>query len=332
VSFQIESIAFGCVLFRMMRMEQNQKQNSGPGLALLSVVVPIYNEAASLPGLITELIPFCREREWKLILVDDGSSDDTPAILKEYEEYPGIKIIHHKVNRGYGGALKTGILNADTRYVVTIDADGQHELSDLDELLQFTLEKDADLVVGNRGKQGFSGLYRNIGRWMIRKFAALLMPIHISDLNSGFKLYSTELVQRYLSLCPDSMAFSDVITLIFIKKCHLVLEHPITIKKRALGKSTINTYTAIQTVMEIINIAMMFNPLRIFLSLSVLCIGFGFAWGIPILLRARGVSVGAMLAIVTGLLFFFIGLIAEQLSAMRLGLLDRHNDHDEGSH
>jgi glycosyltransferase involved in cell wall biosynthesis len=266
-----------------------------------------------------------------LVLVNDGSDDGTPAILKDYEEYPDIKIVHHKLNRGYGGALKTGILEAETRYVVTIDADGQHEFGDMDEMLQFTLEKDADLVVGNRGKQGSSGLYRNIGRWLIRKFSALLMPVHISDLNSGFKLYRTELVQRYLSLCPDSMAFSDVITLIFIKKRHLVLEQPITLKKRASGKSTITTFTAIQTVMEIINIAMLFNPLRIFLSLSVLCIGFGFAWGIPILLRGRGVSVGAMLAIVTGLLFFFIGLIAEQLSAMRLGLLDKNMDHDERS-
>ena len=313
-------------------MEHNQKLPADSETALLSVVVPIYNEADSLPDLLAELVPYCRERKWKLILVNDGSSDDTPAILKEFEEVPDIKIIHHKVNRGYGGALKTGILNADTRFVVTIDADGQHELSNMDELLQFTLEKDADMVVGNRGKQGSSGLYRNIGKWMIRKFAALLMPVHISDLNSGFKLYRTELVQRYLSLCPDSMAFSDVITLIFINKRHLVLERCITINKRARGQSTITTFTAIQTVMEIINIAMMFNPLRIFLSLSVLCIGFGFAWGIPILLRARGVSVGAMLAIVTGLLFFFIGLIAEQLSAMRLGLLDRNNDQDKGSH
>jgi glycosyltransferase involved in cell wall biosynthesis len=313
-------------------MERKQKTNSGPGSGALSVVVPIYNESASLPGLLSELVPYCHDRKWKLILVNDGSSDDTSAILKDYEEVPDIKIIQHKVNRGYGGAVKTGILDADTRYIVTIDADGQHELGNMDKLLRFTLEKDADLVIGNRGKGGSSGLYRNIGKWMIRKFAGLLMPVYISDLNSGFKLYSTELVQRYLSLCPDSMAFSDVITLIFIKKGHLVLEHPITIKKRMRGKSTITTFTAIQTVMEIINIAMMFNPLRIFLPLSVLCIGFGFAWGIPILLRARGVSVGAMLAIVTGLLFFFIGLVAEQLSAMRLGLLDRKNGHDEGSH
>ena len=313
-------------------MELNQKSPAGSETALLSVIVPIYNEAASLPGLLAELFPYCRDRKWKLILINDGSSDSTPLILKDYENKPEIKTIHHKVNRGYGGALKTGILEADTHYVVTIDADGQHEMGDMDELLRYALENDADLVVGNRGKVGASGIYRNIGRWMIRKFAALLMPIHISDLNSGFKLYSTDLVRRYLSLCPDSMAFSDVITLIFIKKRHLVLERPITVKKRARGKSSITTFTAIQTLMEIINIAMLFNPLRIFLSLAVLCIGFGFAWGIPILLRARGVSVGAMLAIVTGLLFFFIGLIAEQLSSMRLGLLDRNNDHGEGPH
>jgi glycosyltransferase involved in cell wall biosynthesis len=313
-------------------MEHNQKSPMGSETDLLSVVVPIYNEAISLPGLLAELVPYCRARNWILVLVDDGSSDATPAILESIEESPDIKTIHHKVNRGYGGALKSGIQSAETRFVVTIDADGQHALNDMDEILRYALETDADLVVGNRGKGGSSGWYRNIGKWMIRKFAALLMPIHISDLNSGFKLYRTELVQNYLALCPDSMAFSDVVTLVFIKKRHLVLEHPITIKKRMRGKSTITTFTAIQTVMEIINIAMMFNPLRIFLSLSVLCIGFGFAWGIPILLRARGVSVGAMLAIVTGLLFFFIGLIAEQLSAMRLGLLDRTDHHGEGSH
>jgi glycosyltransferase involved in cell wall biosynthesis len=309
-------------------MESNQKSSLDLETALLSVVVPIYNEAFTLSNLLAELIPYCRERNWKLILVNDGSSDNTSAILKPYEESPGVNILHHKLNRGYGGALKTGLLGADTPYTLTMDADGQHELNDMDALLTFALEKGADMVVGNRGKSSQSGLYRIIGKWLIRRFAALLMPIHISDLNSGFKLYHTDLVQRYLSICPDTMAFSDVITLIFIKKRHLVLEHPITIKQRAAGKSTVNTFTAIQTIMEIINIAMLFNPLRIFLPLSIFFMGFGLAWGIPIMLRARGVSVGAMLAIVTGLLCFFFGLIAEQLSAMRMGLLDMDKEHD----
>ena len=310
-------------------MEHNQKPPAGPETALLSVVIPIYNEASSLSNLLTELIPYCRTRNWKLILVNDGSNDNTSVILKEYEESPGVNILRHKLNRGYGGALKTGLLAVDTLYAMTMDADGQHELSDIESLLKFALEKDADMVVGKRSKEVYSTLYRNIGKWLIRRFAALLMPIHISDLNSGFKLYRADLVQRYLSICPDSMAFSDVITLIFIKKRHLVLELPITIKQRTAGKSTINTFTAIQTVMEIINIAMLFNPLRIFLPLSIFCIGFGLAWGIPIMLHARGVSVGAMLAIVTGLLCFFFGLIAEQLSAMQMGLLDMDKGRDE---
>ncbi len=309
-------------------MESNQKTELDPEKALLSVVVPIYNEAACLPDLLAGLIPYCQDRNWKLILVNDGSCDNTAGILKENEGRPNVTILRHKINRGYGGALKTGLLEADTSYVLTIDADGQHEFNDMDDLLKITLENDADMVVGRRSLSSPSGLYRNIGRFIIRRFAALLMPIHISDLNSGFKLYRTDLVQRYLSICPDTMAFSDVITLIFIKKRHLVLEHSITIKKRAAGKSTITTFTAIQTVMEIINIAMLFNPLRIFLPLSLFCIGIGLAWGIPIMLRARGVSVGAMLAIVTGLLCFFFGLIGEQLSSMRMGLLDMGKERD----
>ncbi|MRR32379.1 glycosyltransferase family 2 protein, partial [bacterium] len=282
-----------------MSMDVCMNPKPEPTSTLLTVVVPVYNEAANLPAFLDELIPYCCTRNWNLILVDDGSKDESPALLDVYAGQPGVTVLHHKVNRGYGGALKTGLMAAVTPYAVTIDADGQHTLSDIDSLLTLTLEKDADLVVGSRGKNS-SGLYRNIGKWLIRRFASLLMPIHLSDLNSGFKLYCTPLVQRYLPVCPDAMAFSDVITLVFIKKRHLVLEHPISIKKRAGGRSTINTFTAFQTIMEIINITMLFNPLRIFLPLSVLCISFGFGWGIPIMLRARGVSVGAMLSIVTG--------------------------------
>jgi glycosyltransferase involved in cell wall biosynthesis len=309
-------------------MEPSPKSPLAPGTALLSVVVPIYNEAVSLASLLDELAPHCHAQGWKLILVNDGSTDGTATVLKHYEGMPGVRILQHKLNRGYGGALKTGLLEVVTPYALTIDADGQHAINDIDALLGFALENDADMVIGKRNKSGMAGVYRNIGKWFIRRFSALLMPIHISDLNSGFKLYHTGLVQRYVSICPDSMAFSDVITLIFIKKRHVVLEYPITIKQRQAGKSSINTFTAIQTILEIINIAMLFNPLRIFLPLSVFCIGFGLVWGIPIMLRARGVSVGAMLAIVTGLLCFFFGLIAEQLSAMRMGMLDIDKERD----
>ena len=119
------------------------------------------------------------------------------------------------------------------------------------------------------------------------------------------------------------MAFSDVITLAFISQKDLVLEYPITIHGRKKGKSTIRLATAFDTVMEIINIALMFNPLRVFLPISLICILVGIAWGIPFLLLGHGVSIGSMLAIVLGLLFFALGLIASQLAAIRMGLLNR---------
>jgi hypothetical protein len=136
-------------------------------------------------------------------------------------------------------------------------------------------------------------------------------------------MYRTDLAQKYIYLCPDTMAFSDIITLIFINQKNLVKEIPISIQARQRGKSTINLFTAINTVDEILNITILFNPSRIFYPIAILCLSFGILWGIPFLLLGRGVSVGAMLGIVTGLLFFAIGLIAQQLSAIRKDRLYR---------
>lgn len=287
----------------------------------LTVVVPVYNEAESLPSFLPRLLDFCGKHGWEAVFVNDGSRDDSKKILEAHANPPAVRVLHHKVNRGYGGALKTGLLDASTPYVVTIDGDGQHEPDDILRLLEFAVEHDADLVIGRRDPSPRADWRRELGKTLIRRFTRLLMPLPIQDLNSGFKLYRTELVQAYLSVCPDSMAFSDVITLTFLNQKDLVLEHPIRVRPRQKGKSTINAYTAVETIMEILNLVMLFNPLKIFLSLSAVCFAFGLGWGTPILLNNRGVSVGAMLAIVSGLIFFVIGLVASQLSSMRLGEL-----------
>lgn len=283
----------------------------------LTVVVPVYNEGENLPVFAPALVDFCLARDWKLIFVNDGSSDNTRTLL-DHLNSPNVQVIHHKVNRGYGGALKTGISQTTTPYLITMDGDGQHDPRDAEKLLDFAMATDADMVVGRRDGVGHSGIYRSLGKFLIRHFTKILMPLPVSDLNSGFKLYRTEPAKRYINVCPDSMAFSDVITLVFLSERNLVLEHPIHISARTVGRSTINTFTAFETVIQVLNIALMFNPLRVFLPISALCILAGLGWGIPIILLGRGVSVGAMLAIVTGLLFFVLGLLASQLSAIRM--------------
>ena len=127
--------------------------------------------------------------------------------------------------------------------------------------------------------------------------------------------------KKYLSLCPDTMAYSDIIALVFVSQKHLVVETPIKVKPRIGGKSTITASTAIDTLKEIVNVVVLFNPMRIFFPLALLFVLAGVAWGLPIVLLGKGVSVGAMLGIVTGIIFFFLGLIAEQLSLVRKEIL-----------
>jgi len=89
------------------------------------------------------------------------------------------------------------------------------------------------------------------------------------------------------------------------------------VQPRISGESTISTRTAFETILEILNLVMLFNPLRVFLPLSIFCVLIGLVWGIPFIMLGRGVSVGAMLAIVSGLLLFTLGLVSEQLSQIR---------------
>ena len=290
--------------------------------AVLTVIIPAYNEADSLPVVLPPLIDYCFSRNWKIILINDGSTDKTPEILKEFEPQPNFKVIHHKVNRGYGGALKSGILAADTEFMVTIDADGQHVVNDIDLMLAAMRAQDADLVVGRRRGGGKVHLYRETGKKIIRTIASILMTLPIYDINSGFKLYRSELAKLYLAVCPDGMSFSDIITLTFVNQRHKVIETDIHIKERVAGSSSISTRTAFETVQEIINVVMLFHPLKIFLPLSLVIILIGILWGIPFAVLGHGISVGSMLAIVTGLLLLFLGLIAEQISNLQRNIIE----------
>lgn len=283
----------------------------------LTVVVPAYNEEASLGGFLPQLLDCCEKNDWRLLVVDDGSADRTAEILAGFADHPRVRIVRHKVNRGYGGALKSGIQAAETAYVVTVDADGQHYTEDVEALFDELRQFDADMVVGSRRGTSASGWYRALGKSVIRFVARLLLDLHVYDINSGLKVYDTELAKRYLHLCPDSMAFSDVITLVFVSQRHAVRERPIRVRQRLGGRSTITTATAFETVKEVLNIVVLFNPMRIFLPVSLVSVVVGIAWGLPIVLRGNGVSVGAMLAIVTGTVFFFLGLLAEQISQIR---------------
>jgi len=287
----------------------------------LTIVVPIYNEEVSLKILIPSLIKFADENHCKLILVNDGSTDNSDSIIESYNLTSVFKYIKHKKNKGYGATLKAGIEQCETEFVVTVDADGQHLLKDVLKLRTRIIDSDADLVIGSRVDNKGSESIKRFGKFVIRNLSKILIQNQINDLNAGMKMMRTSLAKRYIRICPDTFAFSDVITLIFISEKNVVLEEPIQVIQRQNGKSKITLNTAFETILEIINITVLFNPLRVFLPLTFLFLILGFGWSLKIVLEGNGVSVGGSLLIVLGILCFLIGLVAEQLSFIKKRLM-----------
>lgn len=283
----------------------------------LTIIIPCYNEEESIPNFFPDLIKVCNDNKWNIVAINDGSNDKTEQLLCQFNINENFNVISHKVNIGYGGAVKTGILNTSTDYCLTIDADGQHDAADIDKLYKSILKHDGDMVIGSRRKYRSVSSFRGIGKWIIRNFAKIFMKLDIYDINTGLRIFSTELGKKYIHLLPDKFPFCDIITLVFIHKKHLVYEEDISVRKRKGGKSTIGIHTAFDTIMEILNIAVLFNPMKLFLPISFLFLIFGIIWAIYMLSLGKGVSVGSSLLILVGLIIFLLGLIAEQLSKIR---------------
>lgn len=286
----------------------------------LTVIMPAFNEQDSLKLILPDWIDGCLKNDWQLIIVNDGSDDDTHLVLESYKGSQCLSIYTHKVNKGYGGALKTGLLKTNTKFAITVDSDGQHSIKSVETLYKKAIEDDSDLVIGTRSNNSLLSI-RSIGKSLIRATSRFLLPNSISDLNSGLKIYQTILAKRFLRVCPDTMAFSDIITLTFIAEKCKVTEYPIMVENRIAGKSKITFNSAYDTFLEIINIVVFFNPLRVFIPVSLILLSLGLMWGIPIVIQGKGVSVGALLAITLSSIFFVIGLMAEQLSQIRKMLI-----------
>lgn len=280
----------------------------------VTVIIPAYNEAARIAGVLDELRHECGGFVTTIIVVDDGSTDGTANVAREH----GADVIQHPANLGYGASLKSGLRQARTVYVATLDGDGQHRASDLRRL--WDARGDAAMIVGARQKLIHSPLWRMPGKWMLGALASYLVRRPIPDLNSGLRLLTRDVVLSYLHLCPRGFSMSTTLTMALLSRGWPVTFVPIEVRPRT-GRSTVTVATGLETMVLLLRIVCLFNPLRLFAPASVVMAAAGILWGIPYALAGRGVSVGAMLAIVTATLLFSLGLICDQISQLRL---ERH--------
>ncbi len=279
----------------------------------LSIVIPCYNEEYNIPNILPTVIEWAEKKAVQVICVDDGSSDDTWKHMNAWANKPNLILKHHSRNRGYGAAIKTGITSCRTKYCITFDADGQHDLANIETLYGYILLNDAEMCIGDRSRKGSTSL-RNLAKRFILFFVKLFIALRINDLNSGMKMYLTESAKKVLSYCPDGMSFSDIIVLNFEKKRFKIVEHPITVHERQGGKSTISFRTAIETLVEIIYLIINFFPLKFFAIIGCLLFLSGLIWSIPFILRGVGLTTGSSFIFFTSILLVLNGILLENIN------------------
>ncbi|MBT5874704.1 MAG: glycosyltransferase family 2 protein [Candidatus Latescibacteria bacterium] len=287
----------------------------------LSIVIPAHNEEAGLGAVLEGLADADLPGLLEILVVDDGSEDTTGAVAESACQRLPVKVIRHSVNRGYGASLKTGIRAAQGEIVLMMDADGQHSPEDAKNIIH-ALASDDDMVVGLRGSGSARDAWRKPGKWVLGKLANYLSRTHIPDLNSGLRAVRRTVISKYLHLLPDGYSASTTSTMALIKRGYAIRWEPITALPRAGGASSVRQmHDGLGVILLMIRLIALFDPLRVFLPTGALFFTGGVISGIYYFFYGSfggGVSVGSLLLLLTGLLLFFFGIVADQISALRL--------------
>ena len=207
----------------------------------LSIFLPCYNEAKNLPKTVknvTENADRVAEK-WELLLVNDGSKDDTLALSERLAgKNKHIKIINHPVNRGYGASLKSGLYHAKYAWITFIDADGQFNFAEIDTFIKTQQSTGADLVIGYYRKRQVA-FTRKLNTLAWQTVVFLLFGLRVRDIDCGFKLISKNVIDKIPRLESERGAFISSEFLIKAGKHHFkIVEIPVHHFPRRQGVGT----------------------------------------------------------------------------------------------
>jgi glycosyltransferase involved in cell wall biosynthesis len=276
-----------------------------------TLVIPAYNEAGILKGVLEELgsPESCAE----IIVVDDGSTDETAKIAAE----KGVRVISHPHNMGNGAAIKTGIDAAKSDFVIVFDADGQHRAEDLLKISQEA--RNFDMVVGARSRESQKDWSRVPGKMVLGIFANMMTGYKIPDLTSGLRSFRVSVIKKYLHLMPNGFSMATTSTIALFKMGHTIKYIPIVTKNRSGRKSSVKIVKdGLRVIMLIMNLIVLFNPQRVFLPISFFFVAMGIIYLIIYsLIYSIHLTPSMILLFMTGVILFFMGIICEQISAVR---------------
>jgi glycosyltransferase involved in cell wall biosynthesis len=278
-------------------------------MAPFTVVIPAFNEEGGIQPVIHSLREALAGYEYQLLVVDDGSEDQTAQLARE----AGAEVLSQPVNRGYGASLKFGIRNASYDRIVIIDADGTYPVSAIPELVAGL--DDYEMVVGARiGANTNIPLVRRPAKWFLQRLASYLAGFRIPDLNSGLRAMRRDLVSRYTHLLPSGFSFTTTITLAALCRDHLVKYETIDYHAR-VGKSKIRPYHAFEFMILILRTIVYFNPLKVFMPIGAVLIFTGLMKTVYDI-WIGDLSESAIFAFLAGGLVWVVGLLSDQISRM----------------
>jgi glycosyltransferase involved in cell wall biosynthesis len=276
----------------------------------VSVIIPAYNEARHIGHVVSYI--GVHHPDFEIIVIDDGSTDGTGNKATE----AGAIVYRHPYNIGNGAAIKSGVRLASGRVLVFMDADGQHDPGDMDQLLQHFPE--FDMVVGARPEGAQDSKIRALGNRIYNRLASYVTNFDIRDLTSGFRAVKSDLARNLLYLLPNTYSYPSTLTLGLLRSGKSVKYVTINVQSRKTGKSEIRIIKdGVRFFMIIVRICTFYSPLKVFLPTSVGLFLVGLAYyAYTFFTSGRFTNMSALL-FTTSMLIFMLGLISEQISQMR---------------
>jgi glycosyltransferase involved in cell wall biosynthesis len=283
----------------------------------VSIVIPAFNEGKNIGPVLRELKDCFPECE--IVVVDDCSCDDT---REKAEALSPHVFVRHRTNRGQGASLKTGILAASGEYVVLVDGDGQHPIEGIAELMRRIRERpELDAVLTERDNLYSSGFTRSIGKIVINLVTRRLTGEKVRDNNCGLRAFRRSAIVPFLFMLPDRFAFSTTSTVLAYKEGFLLEWVSISMRKRLNGESQVRIRHGAETLLLVLRLIVLFEPLQFFLPLSLYTWLTGGASITLSILVSGTIGKNYIFFFLFGSLAFILGFISEQIMLLRKEML-----------
>ncbi len=289
----------------------------------ISVVLPIYNEAGNLELFIPELSAALQdlERSYEIVAVDDGSQDESVAILRSLKEQePHLRIIEFRRNFGQTAAFAAGFDLSRGEYVVTMDADGQNNPADLARLLEVMESGGYDIVSGWRQDRKEPFLSRRLPSIIANQIIGRSTGVQLHDYGCSLKIYHRD-VAKNVHLYGELHRFIPALASGAGIK---VAEVGVRDRPRQFGRSKYNLFKTVRVILDLVTVSFLLSymarPMQLFGLAGLLSGGLGFAFGLYLAVYkiVTGADIGnrpllslAILLMILGAQFLVMGLLGE---------------------